>query len=881
MSVPKATSDPASPYRLPRNALPRRYELHIAPDLKQARFSGSAKIALEVLEASTTIICNAIELEITSAKLSSLVAYTSPTSDPGPAILDWPLDCGIELDRALERVTFTLPCVVPPGDYVLDVVFSGILNDQMHGFYRSTYRDGSGNEKVIAVTQFEQTDARRAFPCFDEPDMKAIFSVTLDVEPGLVAISNGAEIESVDLESGRTRIVFADTIPLSSYLVAFVVGPLTITDGPEVDGVKLRLIHTPGKEGLTGFPLDVAGRCLDYFARYFSIPYPGDKYDLVAVPDLEDAMENFGCATFREAFLLVDPETASEQETQIVADLVAHETAHMWFGDLVTMEWWDGTWLNEAFATYMSYRARESLFPGWQARESFAVAAEAAREIDGLLATRPIEFPVESPDQAAAMFDTLTYDKGAALLGMLNAYVGERAFRSGLSYYLSAHKYGNTNADDLWKAIDAMSGQPTPVGPMMTSFIAQAGCPLLSVDRSGSDVRIAVSRFSYLAQTTAAPSRRSGSQTSRWLVPLQLEVRSEGTSAYAEVLQGLATELSVDEGMVVANVDGTGFYRVEYSPELALQIMGELDRLSSIEQFVFAKDTWAAVLANHLRLRDFFSFIANLGPKPRPLVLGAITSALFEVDRLVCDRDRDALRRFVCTLLSPELERLGWARRPDDDPRSRTWRGELVRALGTLGHDPSVVATCRALFAAKSTTAESADISEAILEVVASHATAEEWEQLLHRYRCAASPQEEARCLEGLSGCADPVRAEELLDCCLGSLRVQDSVFIVARLLDNRLTGPVAFDFISRRFAEIARRFPDQMLPGMLAGFAHLSHLGGDGTPLFVDNVIAFCREHPFGGMQQLIDQSLEQLQIAVAFAQRERDNLGELLVRQ
>ena len=318
---------------------------------------------------------------------------------------------------------------VAAGTAVLSITFEGVLNDKLRGFYRSTYVDEQGVEQVIACTQMQATDCRRAFPCWDEPAFKAVFGVTLDVDDGLTAISNSPEIDRALVE-GRNVITFADTMVMSSYLVAFVVGRLDMTDAIDVDGTPMRIVHVPGKGHLTGFGEDVGAFCLRWFQEYYGIAYPGDKVDLVALPDFAaGAMENLGCITFRESLLLVDPTASTQNERQLVADVVAHELAHMWFGDLVTMRWWNGIWLNEAFATFMEVAACEADRPDWQRWTSFGVERSVAFDTDSLLSTRSVEFEVRSPADCEGMFDVLTYQKGGALLRMLEQYLGESRFR--------------------------------------------------------------------------------------------------------------------------------------------------------------------------------------------------------------------------------------------------------------------------------------------------------------------------------------------------------------------------------------------------------------------------------------------------------------------
>lgn len=414
-------------HRLPTTVTPERYAIRLTPDLTTWTFGGEEIVTVQVHQPVGTILLNAAELTIDAVSIKDAKGKTLAGS--------------VALDHDNERARLSFPADLPVGRCELTIKFSGILNDKLHGFYRSTYKGADGKDKPLASTQFESTDARRAFPCWDEPAFKAVYHVTLVVDEKLTAISNARVVREEPLPgTGKKAVEFADSMKMSTYLVAFIVGEFEATDAVMVGNAPLRVWSVPGKKRLAPFAVDIGRASLEHFSAYYGIPYPGDKLDLIAIPDFASgAMENLGAITFRETALLVDAEKATRVELERVADVVSHENAHMWFGDLVTMKWWNGLWLNEAFATFMEMLAVDAWKPEWRRWDSFTVSRAAAMQVDGLKSTRPIEFPVEKPEEAAGMFDVLTYEKGASVLRMLEQYLGAEAFRDGIRLYLQRH----------------------------------------------------------------------------------------------------------------------------------------------------------------------------------------------------------------------------------------------------------------------------------------------------------------------------------------------------------------------------------------------------------------------------------------------------------
>ncbi len=532
-----------NPYRLPHTVLPARYRLSLEPDLVNASFSGTVSIDVTATEAVESVTMNADELHIISVKVGGV-------------------DATFHLEPNTERLVIAAP--IEPGASTIDIEFTGIINDKLRGWYRSTFRDENGVERVIATTQMQATDCRRAFPCFDEPEFKAVFEITLVVEPDLLAVSNGPEADRIARDDGKHVVRFKPTMVMSTYLVAFVVGPLEATDPVDVDGVPLRVVHVPGKGHLTEFALEIGAFSLRWYQQYYGIPYPSDKVDMLALPDFAaGAMENLGCITYRESLLLADPKTATQLELQNLSDVVAHEVAHMWFGDLVTMKWWNGIWLNEAFATFMEIACCDAFRPDWQRWTTFSLERSMAFETDSLASTRSVEFPVEAPADCDGMFDVLTYQKGGSLLRMLEQYLGTEAFRLGISEYLKTHAYANTETGDLWDAIERVNPS-VPVRSLMDSWIWQPGYPLISARLDGSELVLDQQRFAF--SETDDPTV--------FVVPIHLSVNGVDSKLLLDTAQARVA-LPSAESTVVVNAGGHGFMRVAYDDTLRARLNGK------------------------------------------------------------------------------------------------------------------------------------------------------------------------------------------------------------------------------------------------------------------------------------------------------------------
>ncbi|MDQ3569326.1 MAG: M1 family metallopeptidase [Actinomycetota bacterium] len=840
-------------HRLPYSVEPTRYDLTLSPDLDEASFTGEERVLVRVHRPTAEIVLNAADLSIHEAKLFA----DDGTIRPGR----------VTLDEANERAVIALEEPAPAGDHTLHLTFSGVLNDQLQGFYRSQFRDHDDVTRTIAATQFEATDARRAFPCWDEPDRKASFAVTLIVDEELVAISNSEVEEVTEAGPGRKQYRFAETMRMSTYLAAFVVGPFELSDPVDVDGVPLRVICVPGKSDLTDFALDVGTHALRFFTEYFGIPYPAGKLDLIGLPDFAmGAMENLGAVTFRESLLLIDPERATRMELERVADVIAHEIAHMWFGDLVTMRWWNGIWLNEAFATFMEMLCVDEFRPDWLRWVNFGLSRGSAMLTDGLDTTRPVEFPVDRPEDAEAMFDVLTYEKGAGVVRMLERYVGGEPFRRGIADYIAKHSYANTETTDLWDAIEAATGEPAR--STMDSWIYQGGYPIVSVaaDANGT-VTLAQRRFRYLPGDHEAA-------TVRWKVPVLIRASVGGEVIRHRMVmteETVTVEVGGAPEWVVVNEGGWGFYRVRYDRELLDRITADTDHLDALERFNLASDTWAAVLAGLSPVGDFLTLARLYGEETHPSLWAAVLGPLEYLDRMMAPDERPLLQAYVRDLVAPAFERLGWSPVDEEGETTRALRATLLRALGVLGADPEVREKARQVQGSFFDDPESVDpdVAAAITAVVAATGSESDYERHLDRFANPATPQEEMRFLLSLAAFEDEGLARRTMDLGRTEVRTQNAPFLISQLLANRTVGPLAWELVKEHWDELMQRFPDNLHDRMLEGVTTLS------VAQVADDVRAFLAEHPLATKQRTLEQILERLQIAVAFRQREAEGLG------
>ncbi len=841
---------------MPRAAVPVRYDLEIEPRISEGRFHGRETVTLDLVEEAAELVCNAAELEVGTAVIR----------DAGSA---HPLE--VVLDEQSERLTLRPAQPLPPGRYELDIAFTGVLNDKLRGFYRSNFTGLDGSPQQMAVSQFEAADARRAFPCWDEPDRKAVFGVTIVAENGMTAVSNGAVVHETEVDADRRRVVFADTIPMSTYLVALAAGPLERSRTIDVDGVAVTVVHVPGKAHLADFALEAAEHALRYFTDWFGIPYPGTKLDLLAIPDFAfGAMENLGAVTFRESVLLVDPSTASRAELERVATVVSHEIAHMWFGDLVTMKWWNSLWLNEAFATLMEVSCADHFRPQWEMWSGFARERDDAMSVDGLPSTRAIEHPVRTPREAEDMFDRLTYEKGGAVLRMLECYLGEDRFRSGIRSYLANHLYGNADTTDLWDSIELAVGEP--IRTVMDSWIFQGGHPTVTVEADGTSLRLSQRPFAY--PSPPGVETVAGERGTSWWVPVRLrtiggEGAAGGDTPERKVLvgpQGATVDIGSGFDAVIANAGGTGVYRTRYDGRLAGSVRSALGRMDEVERMVLVSDTWAQVLAGMAPLAEWVEVVRSLGVTAEPHIWGSVARSLDVLDHVANDSSRPAVASFARSLLRPVLDALGLSGAASDGPLVAGLRGQLIDALGTIGRDSSVVswAVERLDESTRGDWTVQPDLIRAVLSCAAQEGDARRYDLYLQRYREAANPQDEMRYLFSLPRFADPALMERTLHLANTEVRTQNAPFVLAMCIASRHGGIRAWEYVASRWDQLVDKLPTSGLGHILSG------LEAQADPSLAAATREFLATHDAPSNERRAALALQRLEVHAELAQRE-----------
>jgi aminopeptidase N/puromycin-sensitive aminopeptidase len=826
--------------RLPGGVRPVHYSLTITPDLAKATFAGTETLEVVLDKPASAITLNAAEIEFG--------AVTAERREQGTGNRE-PQAAVVTLDAAKEQATLRFARALPAGAVTLEIAYTGILNDKLRGFYLS-----KSKTRRYGVTQFEATDARRAFPCFDEPALKATFDISLILDAGDTAISNMKMVGDGPGPEGsaKHRVDFATTPKMSTYLVAWVVGDFACTEGKQ-DGVPIRACATPDKVRMTRFALDAAKWDLHYYDKYFGIKYPMDKLDMVAIPDFEaGAMENFGCITFRETEMLVDEKNGTLPALKGVATTVAHEMAHQWFGDLVTPAWWDNLWLNEGFATWMESKAAGKREPGWELDQDVAMELNHTMEEDASRTTRAIRTRAETPAEINELFDDIAYYKAGAVIGMVENWEGEQVFRKGVHAYLAAHLYGNATAEDFWDAQARVSG--LPVDKVMRSFVDQPGVPEISLAGTGAAVEVTQKPF--------GPSVAPSESTMEWTIPVcfkgvQCRLLQPGQTTIDVPVPVSSGVLPSGMPFVFADAGDKGYYRTAYTAEQWKAIEANAETgLTPAERIGILGDRWALMRAGQDPVGDFLDLVLALRTDPNASV---IDSALSRVDaieaQIATDVDNERLEGVVRQAFRPVYAALGGPSKHETYEHAEL-RETLFEVLGEA-KDPVVLAEAESLTRQLVAGQKPADptLADAAVLLTSPGGDAELYNRMLRAARNATDPDFKQAALDVLTRFRSRALVERTLEFALsGEVRNQDSWVLIALLLERRETQDQAWEFVVDHWEEIERRATEN------SGARIVEAAGSFCTVTKRDAVAGFFAAHPVDSSQRTLAKALDSI---------------------
>ncbi len=843
---------PAAAQRLPGSVVPTHYTLALTPDLKAATFSGAESIDVNIRQPTRTITLNAIEIAFQSVSIDSGGARQNGT---------------VSLDSGKQQATFTFPAEVAAGNATLKIAYTGILNNELRGFYLSKTA-----KRNYAVTQFEATDARRAFPCFDEPAFKATFSVSLTIDAGDTAISNGPiATDTPGPGAGKHTVKFETTPKMSTYLVALLVGDFKCTGGSQ-DGVDLRVCATPDQAALEPYALDVEKYVLHYYDNYFGIHFPLKKLDLIGIPDFEaGAMENFGAITFREDALLIDPKTASISSQEEVAVVIAHEMAHQWFGDLVTMQWWDNIWLNEGFATWMENKPVAATHPEWNVPLLVASGEQDTLNLDAQPTTRAIRAKAETPAEINQLFDGIAYGKASDVLLTVENYLGEESFRKGVQAYLSAHEYANATAEDFWNAQTAASGKP--VDKIMESLVAQPGVPILTIgEPAGGKVAVAQQRFFLSPSITPDPQQK-------WTLPVCFKTGDAAPDC--ELVTPTSQSLEIPRAsLFFADAGGKGYYRSAYAPAQYAALMAQVESgLTPAERISLTGDEWAQVRADKATVGDYLSLVAALKADPSAEVLAsAVNQAEPIADEVASTKqERDQLGDWVRRTFAPEYAKLG-PPAAGEPPNTTELRAHLFSLLGYLGNDPEVLKQAREMTGKYLADPSSVDptLARAALGIAAEHGDAALFDQLQKVYETATDPEKKEGALYLLVEFDDPALLERALEYAVSpKVRNQDTAILFAIVLQIPENRDAAWSFIKAHWDEVQHQLTTD------SGSYLVDSAGSFCSAAAHGDVQHFFTEHPVSAADVALKHALEHIDECIELRRLQEPNLQKWLAGQ
>ena len=816
------------------DATPINYQLTFEPDLKKFTFFGTETITVSYKKPTNKITMHCAELKIKSCVVKSeddIISSTPKTNEEKEEL-------SIKLSKKIK------------GTVTISLEFQGILNDRLLGFYRSQYKQ-NGKTKYLATTQFEAADARRAFPCWDEPEAKATFEISIIADNKFTAISNMPVISKKKLKN-KTLYKFGKTPVVSTYLIYLGVGEFEYLTS-KTGKVQIRVITTKGNKSKGKYSLDLGKKLLTSYEKYFGIKYPLPKLDLIAIPDFAaGAMENWGAITFRETILLYDPKTSSTRTKQFIAEVISHEIAHQWFGNLVTMKWWNDLWLNESFATFMATKFVDKFYPEWNLWDQFIEdAMNSAMGLDSLKTTHPIDVTVNSPAEIREIFDVISYDKGGCVLRMLENYVGETNFRAGLKNYLSSFKYGNAQGQDLWDAIGKASKMP--VSAMVNSWLKQPGFPQVEISQNDKSLVLKQSRF--LMEPT--PKTQKG----LWHVPITLGLGNE-TITKLMTKKSIIVKTPSSPGFV-ANIGRTGFYRVKYDDGILLDLKMLVDQkqIPHVDRWAIQNDLFALCIAGKEDVANYLDFTDAYFDEDSYLPQTNVANNLNFLASLTFFEDfGDEIREYAINYFRKILSNLGWMPKSSDKHTDAFMRGFSIFVLGKFGDD-SIIEQAEIKFKAflKNPSTLHPDIREAIFSLVAWNGNAKTHSQFVSLYKKAKTMEEKLRFLGAMCN----FRSEKLLIKTLqfsqtSDVRSQNMQLPIMKIAANPYGKKILWPWLKKNWGKMSKKvgYGNPLFNRIVASIT----LVADDS--MESDIKAFFKKNPTPGTERTQTQTLEKIRI-------------------
>jgi aminopeptidase N len=840
--------------RLPENVIPDSYDLSFTPDLAKATFSSEETIHVKLLRPTLTITLNSAEIEIQDATITSA---------------GHPQLATVTFDESKDQATLKVPNSIAPGPAEIHIRFTGTLNDQMRGFYLSKTA-----RRSYAVTQFESTDARRAFPSFDEPAYKAIFRITLVIDKDDTAISNGRIIsDTPGPVDGKHTLKFSPSPKMSSYLVAMMVGDFKCLEGAS-DEIPIRICAVPEKSALGAYALASAENILQFYDRYYYTKYPFQKLDIIAFPDFAaGAMENVGAITYRESDLLIDDKTASEDAHEVVYSVLAHEMAHQWFGDLVTMKWWDDIWLNEGFATWMAWKPMQAWRPEWQTLLEQVQESDGVLNADSIASIRPIRTKAETPAEIDALFDEIAYDKASSVLRMVEAYVGPEVFRKGVNAYLQAHAFGNATAEDFWTTIAATSGKP--VDKIMATFIDQPGAPLISVNSSCSGdhttVNLAQQRYYSDPAKLLAPSQEI------WQIPVA--VRTPGSDSVSYVVLSSRSQQFDLPGCVESiyvNPGGRGYFRTDYGASGFVKMSATAKSGMSPEDDIrFLGDGWAMVRVGRLSIGDYLSGLASFkSERQRPVVEAMLTHMSAIHDNIVAQADQPAFEAWLRTFFAPILHDVGMDSVPGEPGERQELRSEVIAVLSVFGRQPELISRSRATVEAymKDPSSVPSPTARTAVVVAALNGDAALYDKYLEHMKSAKVSDEYDIYFMGLTLFPEPALVRRTIDLILSPAVKAQNVGLVSGLFAKPEMQVAAWEYLKIHFKELYDK------AGPTTGSGLVGIAGRFCDPKLRDDSQSFFSGQNLPGTERPLRNALDRVNSCIELKSLQQANLSAFL---